>query len=237
MLLINSPNNPTGQMFPAPFLEELAAFCRRHGILVLSDEIYALVPHGHQSHISLAHYYPEGTVVLGGLSKHLSLGGWRLGVSILPAHGAGEKLMGALRVIASEIWSTPAAPVQYAAVVAYGDDPEITAYVEDCARIHAVRTQHLWGWLVEMGIPCGQPTGGFYMFPNFDRWRAALSARDVRTADDLAAYLLDTYQIATLPGTAFGAPPEDLSLRLATSYVDMETDVQAQSLLAPLYPI
>jgi aspartate/methionine/tyrosine aminotransferase len=139
--------------------------------------------------------------------------------------------MGALRVIASEIWSTPTAPVQYAAVVAYGDDPEIAAYIDECARIHAARTQHLWSWMVEMGIPCAQPAGGFYMFPNFDRWRDALAARNVHTSEDLAGYLLDTYQIATLPGTAFGAPSADLSLRLATSYVDMETDASAEALL------
>lgn len=232
VLLINSPNNPTGQMFSASFLEELADCCRRRGILVLSDEIYALVPHGHQPHVSIAQYYPEGTVVLGGLSKQLSLGGWRLGVAVLPAHEAGVKLMNALRIIASEIWSTPTAPVQYAGVVAYGDDAEIRAYIEACARIHAVRTQHLWSWLMEMGIACAQPAGGFYMFPNFDRWRDGLAARNVHTSEDLAAYLLETYQIATLPGTAFGAPPRDLSLRLATSYVDMETDAQAQALLA-----
>ncbi len=63
---------------------------------------------------------------------------------------------------------------------------------------------------MEYGIPCTQPDGGFYLFPSFDRWREPLAARGVHTSDDLAAYLLEHYQIATLPGTAFGVPGEEL---------------------------
>ncbi len=210
----------------------LAEHCRRHGIAVISDEIYALVAHGHRPHLSLAKAYPEGSIVLGGLSKHLSLGGWRLGIAIVPPGEVGQTLLQALRVIAGEIWSSPTAPVQYAAAVAYGDEPEIAAYIDECTRLHALRTQHLWSWLVELGIPCAQPDGGFYLFPNFDRWRAPLAARGVHTSDDLASYLLEHYQIATLPGTAFGVPGEELSLRLATSYLDMETEAKAEALLA-----
>ncbi|MCB0085200.1 MAG: aminotransferase class I/II-fold pyridoxal phosphate-dependent enzyme, partial [Caldilineaceae bacterium] len=114
ILLLNSPNNPTGQMFEPTFLGQLADYCRTHGVMVLSDEIYSLVPHGHRDHRSMARFYPEGTVVLGGLSKHLSLGGWRLGTAILPDTDQGKALMRALRVIAGELWSSPTGPVQYA---------------------------------------------------------------------------------------------------------------------------
>ena len=74
--------------------------------------------------------------------------------------------------------------------------------------------------------------GAFYLFPSFDRWRAPLAKRGVHTSDDLVAYLLEHYQLAALPGTAFGAPAEQLSLRLATSYLDMETDDDAAAVLA-----
>lgn len=232
ILLLNSPNNPTGRMLDAPFLVELAALCRREQVVVLSDEIYGLVPHGHKPHVSLAQFYPEGTVVLSGLSKHLSLGGWRLGVALVPEGENGRFLLQQLRAIASEIWSTPTAPVQYAACLAYSDDPELVAYVAECAQLHAARTQHLWSWLNEWGIRCPQPDGAFYLFPNFDRWREPLAKRGVHTSDDLADYLLETYQIATLPGSGFGVAPHELSLRLATSYVDMETDEKAAGLLA-----
>ena len=231
MLLITSPNNPTGQMYRPDELQALAAYCRANDVIVISDEIYGLVPHEHTEHISISRYYPEGTVVLSGLSKHLSLGGWRLGIAILPDHDAGRRLMTAMRVVAGEIWSTPTGPVQYAGITAFGDDPELEAYIEECTRIHSIRTQYIWRHLAALGVAGAQPDGAFYMFANFDRWRDALAARGVHTSTDLAEYLLDDYQLATLPGTAFNVRPEDLSLRLASSYLDMETDEAAQAVL------
>lgn len=232
MLLLNSPNCPTGHMVTAAFLQELAAYCRSNQIIVLSDEIYGLIPHQRRPHLSLSAYYPEGTIVLGGVSKHLSLGGWRLGMALVPATPEGATLINALRRIAGEIWSAPSAPVQYALITAFSDDPDINAYIEECAQIHAIRTQYLYQGVHDLGICCAQPDGGFYLFPNFNAWRKPLAARGVLTAVDLANYLLEQYQLATLPGTALGTPPEELSLRLATSYLDMETPEQAAAILA-----
>lgn len=231
ILLITSPNNPTGQMYGPGFLAQLADYCRSANIAVISDEIYALVAHSHTEHRSLAHYYPEGTIALGGLSKHLSLGGWRLGTAVLPDTEQGRQLMMALRVVAGEIWSTPTGPIQYAGITAYGEDPEISAYIDECSRLHEVRTQYLWGQLTALGIPSERPDGAFYMFPRFDRWREPLARLGVTTSTELAEYLLEQYRIATLPGTAFNVPAETLCLRLASSYLDMETDEQAQAIL------
>ncbi len=232
LLLLNSPSNPGGWMLDGSLIKEICDYCRAHNILIGSDEIYALTAHGVQPHVSPAHYYPEGTIVFGGLSKHLSLGGWRLGVAILPTGELGQQLLQGMKVIAGEIWSSPAAPIQHAAVTAYSDDPDILGYIGECAQIHAHRTRHFWDWLHEFGIPCPQPQGAFYLFPNFDSWKEQLAAHGVHTSDDLARHLLDHYQIATLPGTAFGVPAHELSLRLATSYVDMESAEKAKSLLA-----
>lgn len=231
LLALNSPSNPTSQMYDAAFLEELADYCREQRILVISDEIYAMTAHGGKPHVSIAHYYPEGSVVLGGLSKHLSLGGWRLGLALVPAGGQGETLMRALRVVAGEIWSSPTAPVQYAAVVAFGD-ADVDRYINECAALHAIRTRFVWRKLVELGVECPEPDGGFYCFPNFDCWREPLAGRGVRTSAELAHHLLEEYQIATLPGSAFGAPAEDLSLRLASSYLDVATPAAGEALLA-----
>ncbi|MEM7800127.1 MAG: aminotransferase class I/II-fold pyridoxal phosphate-dependent enzyme [Chloroflexota bacterium] len=230
LLILNSPSNPTGRMFSASFLASLAEFCRQQKIFVISDEIYGLVPHGSQPHLSIAQYYPEGSAVLGGLSKHLSLGGWRLGHGILPA--TEPQLMQAVIKIASEIWSCPTAPIQYAALSAYSGDSEIEAYIADCAVIHTARTQHLWGWLRELGIRCPEPQGGFYLTPDFERWREPLAKKGVTTSAELAAYLLEEHHIATLPTSVFGMPAEALSLRLATSYIDMEDDQAADRILS-----
>lgn len=231
LLILNSPNNPTGTMMPPHKVQMLADFARQEQLMVLSDEIYALTAHGQIPHVSVGQYYPEGTVVLGGLSKHLSLGGWRIGVAILPAGRTGEALRRALQNIASSIWSCVTAPVQYAAQVAYSNDPDIDTYVDLCRQMHAVRTRYLYEKLVEAGIPCVAPSGAFYVFPSFDQWQPHLAGLGVQTSDDLAVYLLDKYELATLPGSAFGALPQNLALRLSSSYLDAGTDQKAANLV------
>ena len=231
LLILNSPHNPTGTMIPPAKVQALADFAREEQLMVLSDEVYALVSHGRIAHSSVAHYYPEGTVVLGGLSKHLSLGGWRFGVAILPAGRTGEALRRALQNIAGSIWSCVAAPIQYAALVAYSNDPEIDNYVELCTRMHAIRTSYLYRRIVEAGIPCVEPSGAFYTYPSFDRWKKRLAALGVKTSDDLSIYLLEKYELATLPGSAFNSPPEELVLRLSSSYLDAGTDEKAANLV------
>ncbi len=231
LLIINSPNNPTGTMMPPEKIEELADFAREQGLMVISDEIYALIAHGKIPHTSIAQYYPEGSIILGGLSKHMSLGGWRFGVAILPPGRAGKALRDALQTIASSIWSCVAAPIQYAAIVAYSNDPDIDEYITLCTRIHAIRTRYLYDTLVELGVPCVEPTGAFYVFPSFKKWEKALAARGVHNNEDLAIYLLDKYHLATLPGTAFNCASNSFCLRLSSSYIDAGTDEKATKLI------
>ena len=230
LLILNSPSNPTGQMLGPALLEEIAAICRHQQVLVLSDEIYGLTAFGRE-HVSISSFYPEGTVVLGGISKHLSLGGWRLGTALVPPGENGQQLLQAVAKIGSELWSTASAPIQYAAVTAYADDAELAAYIAKCTDLHAARTRYLWRGLSELDIPCAEPMGGFYLFPNFDHWRKPLTSLGVQTSVDLARYLLEEWQIATLPGSDFGTPARELSLRLSTSYVDLETDEKAADLI------
>lgn len=231
IVLLNSPNNPTGRMLSPAFLEGFAQYAREQGLAVLSDEIYGLVAHGTKEHQSLARYYPEGTVVLGGLSKHLSLGGWRLGVAIFPPTRAGAEVLRAIRTIASEIWSATTAPVQFAALIAYSMDSDVWEYIRLCTRLHALRTRYLWRNLVEMGIRVPEPEGAFYLFPDFSRWREPLARIGITTDTHLSMFLLDRYQLATLPGSVFGAPSDALALRLSSSYLDMEDEEHARAIL------
>ena len=235
MLLTNSPNNPTGCMFDAAEREQLTTYCRSEGVGILADEIYARVEHGTREHVSLAELYPEGTMVFGGLSKHLSLGGWRVGVGIVPDTPEGAELASALELVASELWSSNATPVQHAAILAYADSSPpgaIDAHVRRCAAMHALRTRALFDGLRALNVDVPEPHGGFYVFATFNRWREALAARNVHTSVDLAAYLLDEHAIASLPGSALGCAPNQLSLRLATSYLDCETDADAARIYA-----
>jgi aspartate/methionine/tyrosine aminotransferase len=212
-LVLNYPNNPTGLSIPPPQLAEIAEVCRRFGVLVISDEIYGLVHH-RQEHLSIAGAYPEGTVVTSGLSKHLSLGGYRVGVALIPAV-LKSVYQAALRV-ASETWSTVAAPIQYAVVKAFENDPEIEGYIRDCTLIHGLVSGYLRQVLVDLGCEYPPLDGGFYLFPDFKRFRERLQARDIHSSDDLAHALMEEVQIVTLPGTAFGDVPESLTLRLAS---------------------
>jgi len=232
LLLLSNPHNPTATtLFPAE-ISAIANFAREHNLMILSDEIYSLVTYDSTPYATFAHEYPEGTVILGGLSKQMSLGGWRLGVAILPPTAAGAALERAVQAIAGCIWSCASAPVQYAALAAYSGDQAIETHIRNCTKMHAIRTRYLYDALVEFGISCPEPTAAFYLYPSFARWRGPLAARGVETCRDLSHYLLENYDIAILPGSTFGDDPQALALRLSTSYLDMESDEQAQNIAA-----
>ncbi len=231
LLLLNTPNNPTGTVMSTEAVEAAATFARTRKMVIFSDEIYSLVTHPDITFASPAQYYPEGTVVFGGLSKHMSLGGWRFGLAILPPGEAGTQLARALQAIAGCTWSCVAGPVQYAALKAYSGSPEIENYIEACTCLHSARTNYLYEAFEEFGLACPTPQGGFYLYPSFARWREPLAARNVNTCQDLAMHLLDRYQIAVLPGSAFGDDPYALAVRISSSYLDAETEEQATTLI------
>ena len=223
MLVLNSPNNPTGQMVSAEFLSELADYCRANNILVLSDEIYFQVFNGEVEHVSISRFYPEGTFILGGLSKHFSIGGWRLGIAILPDTEFGRELMHKMVVFSSETWSGVSSAIQYAAIKAYSLEDEVEQYVADCRDIHGIRTKFFREKLVEIDVRCTRAEGAFYITANFDLYSEKLKTIGINDSSELANHLLDKYRIASLPGIDFGIPETTLSLRLSTSYLDMET--------------
>jgi aspartate/methionine/tyrosine aminotransferase len=219
-LILNYPNNPTGLTISPDQLTQIAQVCRAFDILVISDEIYGLVNHK-TNHVSLAKYYPEGTVVVSGLSKHISLGGYRLGVALIPAE-LSDVYQSVVR-IASETWSTVSAPIQYAARRAFGGDSEIRSYIQTCTRIHGLVSGYVRDTLVAMGVPYPDLQGAFYLFPNFNLFRDGLQRDQIETSPKLAKRLIDEHQIGTLPGTAFGDAPENLTLRLACCGYDGES--------------
>lgn len=217
ILIVNSPSNPTGGMLAKEDVAALAAWAKAERITIISDEIYAELAHGWRAHISPGRHYPEGTVFTGSLSKPFSAGGWRLGYLVVPAYTTGQRLLSAMRALASEIWSGAAAPIQMAAAEAYADDPVLAAYLRQSARAHGHVAARLHAALTALGARCARPAGAFYLYPDFAPWRSALAARCVRTGMDLARLLLDDWGIATLPGSEFGEKPDVLRLRLATS--------------------
>jgi aspartate/methionine/tyrosine aminotransferase len=230
VLVVNSPGNPTGTMATPEEVDALAAFARDRGLVLVSDEIYALTAHGGIEHRSPGTPYPEGTVVIGGLSKSMSLGGWRVGHAVLPPGEGGQALLRGISGIASNIWSCVTAPVQHAAVLAYALEGEVADYRALCTRMHAARTRALHQGVIDAGLDCVAPDGAFYVFPSFGRFAEALRARGIEDDRALARHLLDAYGLATLPGSAFHADDE-FSLRLSSSFLDAETDEKAHALV------
>ncbi len=217
ILLVNTPSNPTGSMFDRADAEALARWAREAGITLISDEIYAELAHGWREHISPARFYPEGSIVTGGLSKAFSAGGWRLGYAALPPTTAGNNVMAALRALASEIWSATATPLQEAALAAFTPNVSVERYVRHSALVHGYVAGQLYDAHARLGVPCPRPAGGFYLYPDFSPWRPALLERGIRTSQELAHYLLEKWDIATLPGLVFNEEPHALRLRLSTS--------------------
>ncbi len=125
--------------------------------------------------------------------------------------------MSTMQALASEIWSSASTPIQEAAITAYSANAELAMYVQSCARLHGYTTSRLYEMLLQIGVECPRPAGGFYLYPDFAPWRSTLEKHGITTGDQLARFLLDEWDIATLPGTAFGDRPDALRLRVATS--------------------
>jgi aspartate aminotransferase len=215
LLILNYPNNPTGVSYTDAELAALAAVARKHQVLVVSDEIYADLDHSGRT-ASIAHHYPEGTIVSTGLSKWCGAGGWRLGVFSFP--GELEWLCAAMAAIATETYTSVSTPIQYAAIRAFQGGPEIEQYLASCQQILSVLGRFGRDLLVRAGCRLPRLDGGFYLFPDFGPVRDKLSTRGVADSNSLVERLLEDTSVATLPGQVFGRPKEELTLRL--SYVN-----------------
>lgn len=207
-LLINFPSNPTGLTISNDTLQEISEICKKHNITLISDEIYGRLSFD-QSYRSAASSFPEGTIITSGLSKHLSLGGWRLGFCMFPKSMI--ELKAKLEHIASETWSCVASPIQFAAIEAYKSHPDIEAFIKQSTNIHAAVNIHIAKSLNNLGVTCPIPQGGFYNWPDFSN----LLDHKFKTSSELSNTLLEDHGLVTLPGTAFGEAPENLRLRLS----------------------
>ena len=219
LLILNYPNNPTGVSYAERELAALADVARRHQLLVISDEIYADLDH-HGRTASISHHYPEGTIVSTGLSKWCGAGGWRLGVFSFPDEL--EWLCGAMAAIASETFTSVSAPIQYAAIEAFRGGPEIERYLELCRAILRELGAHSARVLRAAGCRLPPVDGGFYLFPEFGAFADTLRRRGIGDSSGLAEQLLQDTGVATLPGSVFGRPQQELTLRL--SYVNFDGD-------------
>lgn len=234
MLLLTLPDNPTGTLAPPALVRELCALARAEDLLIVSDEIYRDSIHDPVAtpFLSPAEVAPERTVVTSGLSKTLGIGGWRIGVARFPTSRAGAALRDAVLSAASELWSTLAGPMQQVAEYAFAEPPEIVGRMRASARLHGAVARAVHRIAVEAGAECRPPTGGFYVYPDFEPLRGRLAARGVTDSASLARRLLDDSGIVVLAGHLLGDAPRALRFKAATSLLYGDTEQQAEALRA-----
>jgi aspartate aminotransferase len=225
-LIVTLPDNPTGTLASRDLVEAVCRVADDHGVGVISDEIYRDLAYQPEAFHSPAHCLPARTVVTTGLSKSVALGGWRIGVARFPESAWGETLRDDVVALASELWSSLAAPMQLVATRIFGEPTRVVEHIAASRRLHrsvALAAHHLF---VEAGARCRLPQGAFYLYPDFAPIRAQLQGLGVASSAGLADYLLSQRGVAVLAGTAFGDDPSALRFRAATSLLYGQSDEQ-----------
>ena len=217
ILILNSPHNPTGAVYTDGELRALVDVCRKYNVLVLSDEIYSLLAYDADGFTSVAKLYPEGTFVTNAVSKHAGAGGYRLGFAILPDNSTEEQVLNFQKVGAA-IYTNASAPIQFAAIAAFGLDEEMTRYIEAQRDIHRIMTTDLARRFRELeGVDVTTPQGSFYFFADFEGLRDKLAPYGIQTGVELGDLLYGhPHHIAMVAGEYLMMPPESLTFRVAS---------------------
>ncbi len=203
ILVMPFPNNPTGAIMEREDLEKLVPIIKEHELIVLSDEIYSELTYGGKTHVSIASLpdMKERTVLINGFSKAYAMTGWRLGY----ACGPEEIIRQMVKIHQYCIMCAPTTS-QYAAVEALRNGDEDVARMRES---YDERRRFVLYMLGEMGLPCFEPEGAFYVFPCIKEFGM--------TSDEFATRLLQEEKVAIVPGTAFGDCGEGY-LRISYAY-------------------
>ncbi|MCR5830759.1 MAG: aminotransferase class I/II-fold pyridoxal phosphate-dependent enzyme [Lachnospiraceae bacterium] len=202
ILILPFPNNPTGAIMEKEDLEKIAKICIEKDIFVLSDEIYAELTFKND-HVSIASIpgMRERTIVINGFSKAYAMTGWRLGYAMGPE----EIITQMTKIHQFAIMCAPTTS-QYAAVEAVRNGDED---VKKMRTSYNQRRNFLMNAFKEMKLPCFEPFGAFYVFPDIREFGM--------TSEEFAFALLEAQNIAVVPGTAFGDSGEGF-LRISYAY-------------------
>lgn len=189
-IMINSPNNPTGDVMSMQTLEKIAEVCKKHDLLVISDEVYNTLLYNGQKYTSIASLpgMKERTIVINSFSKSYAMTGWRIGYAAGPAEIIDRmtKCQENFNACANSIG-------QYAAAIAL-QHPECC---EELTSVFQKRRSILMQGLAEIpGIHCNNPDGAFYVFPDVKAFGLS--------SIDFCNKLLDEAHVVCIPGSAFG---------------------------------
>jgi|SRR5579871_430346 len=213
MVIINSPQNPTGGLIPPEDIRAIADMLRDRDLIILSDEIYAKIYYDEPPlSITSLPGMLEKTIILDGFSKTYAMTGWRMGFGVVPSW-----LVGPINDLMVNSNSCTASFTQRAGIAAItGPQDCVKAMVEEFRRR---RDAFCAGLNSLPGVRCAIPGGAFYVFPNITGtgWKS----------DDLASALLDEAGVACLSGNAFGAFGEGyLRFSIANSHENLMTALE-----------
>ncbi|MGH3354366.1 MAG: pyridoxal phosphate-dependent aminotransferase [Nocardioidaceae bacterium] len=217
ILMLTLPDNPTGTSADGGTVARVCALARRHGLVVLSDEIYGDLAEHPAEVPRPAALLGDHVVCTAGLSKNLALGGWRIGFARTPATAWGRDLMTRLVGVASEVWSSLSMPMQVAAGFVLDEPDAVTARVAASRRLHLAVSHAMYDVFTDAGAVCRRPSAAFYLYPDLEALRAGFARHGATTGATAAAHLLDRHGIGVLPGESFGDDPRALRFRVATS--------------------
>ncbi len=202
ILILSYPNNPTGAIMEQADLEAIAEVIKEHDLYVISDEIYAELTYT-SGHVSIAALpgMRERTIVISGFSKAFAMTGWRLGYAL----GPNRIIEQMTKIHQFAIMCAPTTS-QYAAISAMRDCDKD---VENMRESYDQRRRFLLNEFKEMGLPCFEPKGAFYMFPCIKKFGIS--------SEEFAIRLLNSQKLAVVPGDAFGDCGEGF-LRISYAY-------------------
>ncbi len=195
LLILAFPNNPTGAVMTRAELEPIAELLTAHPqIMVMSDELYLELSYGDTAPVCFASlpHMRSRTVVIGGFSKAFAMTGWRIGYALAPAI-----LTSAMNKVHQYLIMSSPTLAQYAAIEALNHClPE----VEIMREAYNQRRRYILNRLRGMGLPCFEPEGAFYIFPNIQQTGMSSMA--------FCEALLEAKKVAIIPGSAFGEAGE-----------------------------
>ena len=218
-LILNSPNNPTGAVYTQSEIDAIAKVCEKHGLFVISDEIYEKLVYGGEKHYSIAQYsekMKDLTIIVNGMSKTYAMTGWRIGYLAAPT-----AIAKAISSMQSHTTSNACSISQYASVTALVD-PEGEKFIEKMQKVFDERRLLMIEMLKDVkDIVCIEPKGAFYVFVNvkglYGKTFEGVTINDSLTFADCAL----KRGVALIPGVAFGSD-DCIRLSYAISIEDIK---------------
>ena len=216
LIIVNSPNNPTGAVTPPEEMEKLLALAVRHNLQLMSDECYCHFLYDGRKPFSIGgSQNRENLIIVGSLSKTYSMTGWRIGFVL-----GTPKLVSNMLKLQSHSTSNPTSFAQSGAIEALRGSQESVAIMRD--EFQRRRDLIVEGLRAIPGIRCGLPEGAFYVYPNVGSF---LKKNGVENTLVLTEKLLDEARVAVVPGEAFGTH-NHLRISYATSQEQIDEGLQ-----------